>query len=85
MRTSSWLLFFALLCIGLEKANSQDVDVIVEGYLLSQVDKKSLSPKDVEFVVTNNHVSGISKVHHLYFSQTLFGIQIDRYELFSTC
>lgn len=76
MRTSSWLLFFALLCIGLEKANSQDVDVIVEGYLLSQVDKKSLSPKDVEFVVTNNHVSGISKVHHLYFSQTLFGIQI---------
>ncbi len=76
MKNSSWLLFLAMLFIGLGQVKSQDIDLIVEGYLLSQVEKMSLSSNDVEFVVTDEHVSKISNVHHLYFSQSLFEIQI---------
>jgi len=74
MRTSFWVLSFTLLFINLEQGWSQDSAAIVYDYLQSQVQKNTLG--DIEYVITNEHISELSNVYHLYFSQTLFGIQI---------
>ena len=74
MRTSLWVLSFTLLFINLERGWSQNSEAIVDDYLQSQVQKNTLG--DIEYVITNDHISDLSNVHHLYFSQTLFGIQI---------
>jgi extracellular elastinolytic metalloproteinase len=76
MRTSLWILSFISMFINLEQIRSQDNAAIVEGYLLSQVQKNTISEADIENVVTSEHVSKISNVQHVYFSQTLHGIQI---------
>jgi extracellular elastinolytic metalloproteinase len=76
MRTSFWILSFVLMFINLEKIRSQDNVTIVDDYLLSQVEKNSLTSSDTEFFVTSGHISTISNVQHFYFSQTLHGVQI---------
>lgn len=74
MRTSLWILSFTCVFINLEQMRSQDNVAIVDAYLLSQVQKNTLN--NIEYIVTNEHVSELSNVHHYYFSQSLFGIEI---------
>ncbi len=76
MRVFSWILFFTLIFINLEQASSQNIVTIVDDYLLSQVQKNTVSERDIKNVVTSRHTSSISNVQHFYFSQTLSGIQI---------
>ena len=74
MRIFLWVLSFILIFVNLEQMRSQNNVAIVDEYLLSQVQKNTL--EEIEYIVTNEHVSKLSKVSHLYFSQTKFGIQI---------
>jgi extracellular elastinolytic metalloproteinase len=74
MKHYCWILSFTLILLNPGQIQSQDSLATVDAYLLSHFQKGTQG--NFGYVITNDHVSKISDVHHYYFSQTLNGIQI---------
>ncbi len=48
----------------------------VQGRLSSMVTSGKLAPKDANFIVTSEHVSRTSGVHHIYYNQAIDGLKV---------
>lgn len=72
--------FILILCvlttIFSEQARAQDLEKEVNNYLQTLTTNNKLLFEDFEFKITSEHVSNVSGVHHVYFSQYIDDIQI---------
>ena len=55
---------------------AQNAEEMVGNYLNGQVGRGLVLSEDIEFKITSEHVSSVSGVHHIYFSQLINNVQI---------
>ncbi len=48
----------------------------VREFLTTLVQENKLTPQDTEYVITSEHVSSISGVHHVYYRQAINGLEV---------
>lgn len=65
-----------LLLLSSSNLWAQDAHSILENMMQQQREQGNLQEGDVTFLVTNDHVSAISGIHHIYYRQTVNGIPI---------
>ena len=72
--TLSLILVFS--CISFTQLYAQDFTENLQAAFQQKIENNELSPQDVQWKVTSQHISRTSGVKHIYFSQTLHGIQV---------
>lgn len=56
--------------------NAQEFTAVIDRYFENFVEEGELLQQDVEWEITSQHISSTSHINHIYFNQTLHGIQI---------
>lgn len=78
MRTLTIGLLFAFCGLFVTQSQAQDVNQNISDHLLQKVEDRQLEAQDLHWVITAQHVSSTSGVHHVYFSQVLNGLIINQ-------
>jgi len=67
-----------VICVFLfsAKIKAQEFSEIIKPHLEKQLSNGELLPSDINWEVTKEHISSISNIHHIYFTQTINKIQI---------
>tara|TARA_R110002072_G_scaffold23949_3_gene82039 strand:- start:10821 stop:13499 length:2679 start_codon:yes stop_codon:yes gene_type:complete len=68
--------YLIILLFFVEFTYSQTPEFSVANDLEEFVDKGDLTASDTDYLITSQHISSTSKVHHVYYSQMLEGIVI---------
>ena len=75
IKTPLYFIIFMLFCISV---HSQEVQLKVENHLQKLAQDKQLSAKDIsQYIISKEHISNVSDVHHIYFRQAKEGIEIN--------
>lgn len=69
-------LLLCLLTIATTSVIAQSITQAIDNELANLVQNGALLPQDAEWVLTSDHVSSTSGVHHAYYSQVVNGIQV---------
>jgi len=77
MKKSTFSFFLAMICLCSSQLLAQDVAQHINEHLIQQVENKSLTSQDLEWIITAEHTSRTSNVHHVYFSQAINGLEIE--------
>lgn len=71
------LLMVCALVFGLsEQVVAQYVNQIINQEIIQLLENNKISTQDTNWVITNQHTSSTSGIHHIYYRQTLNGIEI---------
>ncbi|RLD27299.1 MAG: hypothetical protein DRI70_04665, partial [Bacteroidetes bacterium] len=71
------LLMVCALVFGLSaQVVAQNVNQIINQQIIQLLENNKISTQDTNWVVTNQHISSTSGIHHIYYRQTLNGIEI---------
>ena len=65
-----------IFCVCTSVVNAQDYLPTIDTFINEQVQNKKLLSQDAHWIVTSEHISSISNIHHIYFSQEFNGIEI---------
>ncbi len=77
MKKVTTLLFCAMLIGASAQVFSQNVKEAIGDQINQLIENNHLTSKDVNWQITNEHTSNTSGVKHIYYTQTLNGIQIN--------
>ncbi|TDI79611.1 MAG: HYR domain-containing protein [Bacteroidetes bacterium] len=71
------LLMVCALVFGLSaQVVAQNVQQIIDQQINQLLENNKISTQDTNWVVTNQHTSSVSGIHHIYYRQTFNGIEI---------
>ncbi len=76
MKRATLLMFCAVFTCCLFEGNSQNIQQTIDQQLNQLLENNELSAQDVNWAITDQHVSRTSHVNHVYFRQLLNGIQV---------
>jgi hypothetical protein len=72
--TISFTLCLSMICSG--KLIAQNVTQTIQSHLEELLENKQITPLDMQYEITDQHISRTSGVNHVYYRQTLNGLQI---------
>ncbi|MCW5519765.1 M36 family metallopeptidase [Aureitalea sp. L0-47] len=72
--TSGLMLVLCLLCFS--HISAQTGSKQINDYFEQHLENDLLETQDVQWIVTNEHVSRVSGIHHIYFKQVVNGIPV---------
>lgn len=65
------------LIFGLStNAIAQNIQESIDQQIVQLLENNIITPQDVNWVITSEHTSSISDIHHIYYRQTLNGVEI---------
>ncbi|EDM44670.1 hypothetical protein SCB49_13900 [unidentified eubacterium SCB49] len=71
------ILFLGLLTlICFTTIQAQEANQLLDTYLLSQREQGNISALDASYEITNEHISSISNIHHIYYRQVIDGVPV---------
>ena len=76
MKNFTLSLLLAFSCFSFTQLYAQDFTKNLQTAFQQKLENKELSQQDIQWEVTSQHTSRTSGVEHIYFSQTLNGIQV---------
>ena len=77
MKKITLSLFLALSCVITSQVNAQDFTQNLRAEFQQKLENREISQQDTKWEVTSQHISKVSGIQHIYFNQTLNGIQIN--------